>query len=110
MVLYTGGECPVCSKMHDIGLVKNPSTGLLFFFCHNCGCCFLEPPVVNKLDEIVLPETYSPGGFVLPTEEDVVRAKGLGWDLEEMDEPISSYWEEVLADLVKTGRTESPYK
>jgi len=96
---------------HSIGLVKNPITGLLFFFCSSCGCCFLKPPVVTELDEFVPPDAYSPGGFVFPTPVDIVEATGRGWKLEAMDDyPGSgSYWDEARRGFLETGLPVTKY-
>jgi hypothetical protein len=103
-VLCRAGECPVCFFMDDIALVKNPATGLLFFYCHMCGCCWGEPPVsAEGLAEIVDPETLSPGGFVFPTEAEVADAiNRLGWNLAAPDAP-TDYWPEVFRSFVGTG-------
>jgi hypothetical protein len=102
--LYTAGDCPVCCFMHSIGLVKNPTSGLLFFYCASCGCCFLNPPVAaDGLAEIVEPETYSPAGFVFPDDSDIGEARARGWQIDEMDDCPGSYWDEARRGFDDTG-------
>jgi hypothetical protein len=97
MDLYTCGDCPVCGAAGDLLLVKNPASALLFVFCHNCGCAWADPPPPWQLEQVEPPDTYSPGGFVLPSEEDVRSARGRGWAVRPL-ETLDDWWIEILGE------------
>ena len=86
MDVYVVGECPICGPMGDMVVVKDPSSGTLFLFCHHCGCAWPDPPPMDKAIIIAEPDRFSPGGFVLPLDEDIARVRTGGWPVEKLEE------------------------
>ena len=100
--LYSCGECPVEGSLGDPLLIKNPDSGLLFLYCHNCGCAWLSPPSAGVLDSIKPPHEYSVRGFVLASPEDVEAARARGWPVKEL-EPLDDWWRGILSPMLLEG-------
>ena len=96
MELYSCGECPVCHETGDLLVVKNPASGTLFLFCHHCGCAWPSPPPPHVLDHVDPPEKYSPGGFALPTSEEIAGARERGWPARRLD-AFDQWWKDILS-------------
>lgn len=62
-LVYSMGECPVCSYLGDVIAVVPIPSGAMFFWCTSCGCCWNAPPVEGTIDEIRGAEDFAPTGF-----------------------------------------------
>ncbi len=71
-VLYSAGECPVCSSAGDALFVKDAASGRLFFFCPHCGCAWRDPPRPHEVETIEPPERFAPHGMSIPTRAEIV--------------------------------------
>ncbi len=70
-MLYSAGECPVCSIAGDALFVKNPDSGLIFFLCPSCGCAWLQPPRPYTVETVDPPTLFAPRGITLPSKADI---------------------------------------
>ena len=102
MDLYTCGECPICAETGDLLVVKNPVSQALFVFCHNCGCAWSTPPPPHEVNQVEPRETYAPGGFVLPTEQEISIVQGRGWPARRLEE-LDDWWRDILGPNLAQG-------
>ena len=73
-VIFSAGDCPVCSKMGAMLFVKAAETGMIFFLCPMCGTAWKTPPKSSVVDEIGDPKQISPEGVELASKEDIEDA------------------------------------
>ncbi len=65
-MLYSAGECPVCSIAGDALFVEDRAAGQVFFLCPSCGCAWLSPPRPHEVETINPPERFAPHGLTVP--------------------------------------------
>ena len=90
---YRCGDCPCCSYMGDLVLLKARRSGRFFVHCPSCGLAFDAPP--DGVEYIQTPEDFAPAGFVLPDADDLGRAVREGWSPSD-EGPIDEWWTEFL--------------
>jgi hypothetical protein len=100
-MLFSAGDCPVCSLTGEILFVKDRVSGRVFSYCPLCGCAWTTPPPPVTLDSIEGLDTFAPEGIELPTRLDIATA-----GLEHMirREPDFEEWGEILNDVMAPGR------
>ncbi len=79
-MLYSAGDCPVCSYGGDILFVRDFASGRLFFLCPSGGCAWLNPPSPFVVDTVDPLEIFAPQGIGLPSRAEIV-AMGLEKDI-----------------------------
>ena len=73
-MLYSAGECPVCSIAGDVLFAKDGGSGRVFFLCPSCGCAWLHPPRPHEVETVDPPEIFAPHGITLPTRAEIVAS------------------------------------
>ena len=76
-MLYSAGECPVCSIAGDALFVKDRVSGRVFFLCPSCGCAWLSPPRPHVVETADPPELFAPHGLTTPTRTEIIAQ---GWE------------------------------
>lgn len=80
-LIYSAGDCPVCSNSGAVLLLKASDSGNLFFFCPICGVGWRDPPRPWELDEVTELAQFAPNGATLPT---TAEARATGYALTEL--------------------------
>ncbi len=103
-MLYSAGDCPVCSRAGDLLFVRDVLSRRIFFYCPSCGCMWTTPPLPHHVDSVESIGVYAPKGVELPTITDIV-ATDMGALIQRI--PGDEEWDldEVLAINVPTGTT-----
>jgi hypothetical protein len=91
--LYRCGDCPCCSFMGDLVLLKARWSDSVFVYCPSCGLAFDAPP--QGIDSIQTPEDFAPEGYLLADADDIGRAVREGWSPTD-EGPIDEWWTEFL--------------
>lgn len=78
-VLFSAGDCPVCSSSGILALLVSVADESAVFACPLCGVAWKTPPPPHTVDEIVAIEEAAPQGLRFPTVEEIhaVRSKGV---------------------------------
>jgi len=105
-MLYSAGDCPVCSRAGDLLFVRDPISRRIFFYCPACGCAWTSPPPPHTLDSIEAIGVYAPKGIDLPTLSDIV-ANGMEAAIERSPDDEEWVWalEEILMINVDADTT-----
>jgi hypothetical protein len=104
-MLYSAGECPVCSTAGDALFVKDRLSGRVFFLCPSCGCAWPNPPVPHRVDTVDSPARFAPDGVDVPSKAEIA-AMGLEEAIaREIDD--SEWMESLQGFLASTGASES---
>ncbi len=95
-MLFSAGECPVCSIAGDALFVQDYLSRRIFFLCPHCGCAWLTPPRPHEVETVDPPDIFAPEGIVLPSRTEIVAQ---GWGAAIAREMDDSEWIESLEDL-----------
>jgi hypothetical protein len=96
-MLYSAGDCPVCSFTGELLLVMDHVSRRIFVYCPLCGCAWDKPPPPFTLDSIDGVEVFAPLGIEFPTREDIARA-GLEHAIER--NPDYAHWRAIMSDVL----------
>jgi len=105
--LYRCGDCPCCSFLGDLVLLKACRSGRFFVFCPSCGLAFDAPP--RGVESLQTPEDFAPEGFLLADSGDMRRAIREGWSPTH-EGPIDEWcdwWAKFLGPGLKTEQLAS---
>lgn len=97
-MLYSAGECPVCSIAGDALFVTDRVSGRVFFLCPSCGCAWQRPPRPREVETIDPPELFAPHGVAVPSKEEIISQGWQGAIAREFDE---DEWRESLHDFLE---------
>jgi len=96
-MLYSAGDCPVCSLAGEVLFVKDRVSGRVFSYCPSCGCAWASPPPPRTLDSIEGLASYAPTGIGLPTRAEIAALGMEGAIEREID---YSEWEADLNGVI----------
>jgi len=99
-VLYSAGECAVCSSAGDALFVKDAASGHIFFFCPHCGCAWQDPPCPHEVETIEPPARFAPQGMSIPTKAEIVAQ---GWAHSITRDVDDAEWMDSLRDFLGNG-------
>lgn len=95
-MLYSAGQCPVCSVAGDVLFVKDRVSGRVFFLCPHCGCAWLSPPFPPSLETVDPPARFAPCGIDVPAKAEIIAQ---GWAHVIAREVGDEEWMESLRDF-----------
>lgn len=73
-MIYTAGDCPICSGGDTIFL-KNVESGQIFCACDGCSCAWNLPYVEpTKLEDLRDVDEFTAAGYALATADDIEAA------------------------------------
>jgi hypothetical protein len=87
--IYRCDDCPCCSFMGDLVLLKAMRSGRLFAYAPCCGIAFGAP--TRGVDAIRTPADFAPEGFVLADADDIAQAVREGWNPTD-EGPVEEWW------------------
>jgi hypothetical protein len=96
-MLYSAGDCPVCSFTGELLLIRDSASQRIFIYCPLCGCAWDKPPPPFTLDSIEGVEVFAPHGVAFPTWEEIVKA-GMGGVIER--NPDYLHWRSIMEDIL----------
>ncbi len=94
-MLYSAGECPVCSIAGDALFVQDRQSGRMFFLCPACGCAWLTPPRPHEVETVDPPEQFAPAGITVPSKAEIIAQ---GWEAAITREMEDDEWLDSLED------------
>lgn len=95
-MLYSAGECCVCSIAGDALFVQDRLSQRIFFLCPHCGCAWLTPPRPHEVETVDPPDIFAPEGITLPSRAEIIAQ---GWEAVIAREMDNSEWVDHLEDL-----------
>ena len=73
-MIYSAGDCPICSGGDTIFL-KNVESGQIFCACDGCSCAWTLPyVVVHEIEDLRDVDEFTPAGYSLATADDIEAA------------------------------------
>jgi hypothetical protein len=95
-MLFSAGECLVCSIAGDALFVQDYLSRRIFFLCPHDGCAWRTPPRLHEVEAVDPPDIFAPEGIALPSRAEIVAQGSEAAIAREMDE---SEWIESLEHL-----------
>ena len=77
-MLFSAGDCPVCSSSGIVAVLIDLVTGTPVFYCPMCGVAWRRVPDPGRLDEVAELGDLAAGGVRLPNDRELASLAASG--------------------------------